>query len=131
MENFPPKDNESAVFTGPLSDGLRRATLQKAWDRARRATGLAEVHMHDLRHAAGTLAAQTGATTREVTARLGHASPATAQRYQHAAERRDAPIASALEIMLDALPRVTENLSTGVQDGTGLSVDDTRIVPRG
>ena len=131
LENFPPKDNESVVFTGPLSDGLRRATLQKAWDQARRTAGLADVHLHDLRHAAGTLAAQTGATTREVMARLGHASSAAAQRYQHAAERRDAVIASALDIMIAALPRVTEDLSTAVQDGTGLSLDDTPRVPRG
>ena len=58
-------NSESVVFTGPLSDGLRRATLQKAWDQARRTAGLADVHLHDLRHAAGTLAAQTGATTHE------------------------------------------------------------------
>ena len=131
IEKFPPKDAGSVVFTGPLSDGLRRATLQKAWDQARRATGLAEVHLHDLRHAAGTLAAQTGATTREVMARLGHASPAAAQRYQHAAERRDAVIASALDIVLEALPRVTEDPSTGVHDCTVSSLDDTSLVPRG
>jgi site-specific recombinase XerC len=130
LENFPPKDNESLVFTGPLSDGLLRATLQKAWDKARRTAGLAHVRLHDLRHAAGTLAAQTGATTREVMARLGHASPA-AQRYQHAAERRDAVIASAWDIMLEALPRATEDLSTGVHDNAGLSLGDTPLVPRG
>jgi hypothetical protein len=62
-------------------------------------------------------------------ARLGHASPA--QRYQHAAEPRDAVIASALDIILDALPGVTEDLPTTVQDGTGLSLDDTSLVPRG
>lgn len=60
------------------------------------------LHLHDLRHAAGTLAAQTGATTRELMARLGHASPAGAQRYQHAAERRDVAIAAGLEAMLTA-----------------------------
>jgi integrase len=131
LDSFPPKDADSALFSGPLSDGLRRATLQKAWGRARRATGLAEVHLHDLRHAAGTLAAQTDATTREVMARLGHASPAAAQRYQHAAERRDAVIASALDIMLDALPRITGDLSTAVQESAALSLDDTPLVPRG
>ncbi len=91
---------DALVFTGPLSDGLRRATLYKAWDAARHQAGVERLHLHDLRHAAGTLAAQTGATTRELMARLGHASPAAAQRYQHAAERRDVHIADALETIL-------------------------------
>jgi len=105
LNAFPPRDSGSLVFTGPLSDGLRRATLQKAWDKARHTAGFPALHLHDLRHAAGTLAAQTGATTREVMARLGHASPAAAQRYQHAAERRDAVIANALDVVLGALSR--------------------------
>ncbi|MDQ2729473.1 MAG: tyrosine-type recombinase/integrase [Actinomycetota bacterium] len=72
----------------------------KEWDKARKATGLDTIHLHDLRHAAGTLAAQTGATLRELQARLGHATPAAAQRYQHAATRRDTVIAVALEEVL-------------------------------
>lgn len=39
-------------------------------------------------------------------------------------------VASALDIMLDALPSLTEDLSTTVEDGTGLSVGDTSLVPR-
>ena len=60
---------------------------------------------HDLRHAAGTLAAQTGATQRELMARLGHATPSAAQRYQHGAERRDADIAAGLDRMVDTARR--------------------------
>lgn len=37
-----------------------------------------------LRHLAGTLAASTGAGTKELMHRLGHASPQAALRYQHA-----------------------------------------------
>ena len=51
-------------------------------------------------------------TTKEVMARLGHSSPAAAQRYQHAAERRDAVIASALDIVLGALPRFKNDAPT-------------------
>jgi integrase len=105
LNAFPPRASGSLVFTGPLSDGLRRATLQKAWVKARQTAGFPALHLHDLRHEAGTLAAQTGATTREVMARLGHASLAAAQRYQHAAERRDAVIANALDVVLGALSR--------------------------
>jgi integrase len=98
--------DDAPVFTGPLSDGLRRGTLYKEWDKARRQAGLPEVHLHDLRHAAGTLAAQTGATTRELMARLGPASPAAAHRYQHAAERRDVHVAESLETMLRTARRL-------------------------
>ena len=100
LDHYCGPEPEALVFTGPRFEGLRRATFYKEWDKARAATGLGAVHLHDLRHAAGTLAAQTGATTRELMARLGHASPAAAHRYQHAATRRDAVIAMALEEFL-------------------------------
>jgi len=103
LERFCNPGDDALVFTGPLSDGLRRATLYKAWNNARAAAGLNQLHLHDLRHAAGTLAAQTGATTRELMSRLGHASPAAAHRYQHAAERRDVHIAESLEVLLQAV----------------------------
>ncbi len=103
LETYGSKGPDSLVFTGPLSEGLRRATFCKEWHLATAAAKAPGVHLHDLRHAAGTLAAQQGATIRELMARLGHASPQTAQRYQHAAERRDSVIAAALnEVLLHA-----------------------------
>ncbi|MGV7591945.1 site-specific integrase, partial [Mycobacterium kansasii] len=44
----------------------------------------------------GTLAAQAGATTKELMDRLGHATPVMALRYQHTAAGRDAAIADKL-----------------------------------
>lgn len=102
LDRYVGPDGDALVFTGPRSTGLRRASFYKEWDRARTRTGLDHVRLHDLRHAAGTLAAQTGATTRELMARLGHATPAASHRYQHAATRRDARIAAALDDMVDA-----------------------------
>jgi len=57
-------------------------------------------HLHDLRHLAGTLAATTGATTKELMARLGHGSARAAMLYQHAAADRDAVLARALDDVL-------------------------------
>ena len=54
---------------------------------------------HELRHTGATLAAGTGATTKELMARFGHASPAAALLYQHAASHRDAEIARALDAL--------------------------------
>ena len=48
---------------------------------------------HDLRHTGQTLAASTGATTKDLMRRLGHASPAASYRYLHAVDGRDAEIA--------------------------------------
>jgi integrase len=47
--------------------------------------GVEHVHFHDLRHTAGTLSAQAGATLKELMARIGHSTPRAAMRYQHAA----------------------------------------------
>jgi Phage integrase family len=59
-----------------------------------RITGL---RFHDLRHTAATLAAATGATTKELMERMGHASPAVALRYQHVMADRQAALAAALD----------------------------------
>ncbi len=42
------------------------------------AAGLSAVRPHELRHTGATLAAGTGATTKELMRRMGHASPAAA-----------------------------------------------------
>jgi hypothetical protein len=53
-----------------------------------------------MRHTAGTLAAQTGATTKELIARLGHSSSRAAMIYQHASDERDRRIAQRLAAMV-------------------------------
>jgi len=90
------------VFPGTRHQPLRRATLYTAWNRTRRAVGLPDFHFHDLRHTGNMLAAASGASTKELMARLGHASPRAALIYQHATRERDATIASALS---DAIER--------------------------
>jgi hypothetical protein len=52
-----------------------------------------------LRHAEGTLAARTGATTKELMARFRHSSPRASMIYQHAAADRDRLIADRLGVM--------------------------------
>jgi len=53
-----------------------------------------------LRHTGNTLAAATGASTCQLMARMGHASPRAALIYQHATSERDHAIAAALGDML-------------------------------
>jgi integrase len=89
------------LFTGPKATELYRATFNSAWDRARRAVGMDDFHFHDLRHTRNTLAAGTGASTKELMARMGHASARAALIYQHASEERDVMIAERLSAMTE------------------------------
>ena len=75
---------------------LRAHHVHAAWGTARRRADLPGAHLHDLRHAGLTLAAQSGATLAEVMRRTGHSSSRAAMIYQHAAERRDAEAAERL-----------------------------------
>ena len=72
------------------------------------------VRLHDLRHVAGTMAAATGASTKELMRRLGHASP-RAVRYQHASAERDEAIADGIDRILEASRRDGEPDTTVVR----------------
>lgn len=84
------------VFIGRDGCPMRGDAIRQAFARARRKADMPGFRFHDLRHTGQTLAASTGATTKDLMRRLGHASPAAAYRYLHAVDGRDAEIASAL-----------------------------------
>lgn len=65
---------------------LRAAVWHQEWARAREAIGLPDLHFHDLRHVAATLAAETGAGVKEIMDRIGHSSPQAALHYEHATQ---------------------------------------------
>jgi integrase len=89
------------VFVGPKGATPRRAHFAGTWARAREAAGLpSKLHLHDLRHTGNHLAALTGASTRELMARMGHSSMRAALIYQHATADRDRAIADALDALL-------------------------------
>ena len=96
---------DGLVFCGSQGQPFRRATFYSAWKRATENAGLTGLHFHDLRHTGNTLAAATGASTKELMARLGHSSPRAALIYQHATTERDAAIARALnEVIVASAP---------------------------
>jgi integrase len=105
LAEFVRADADAFVFTGLLGEGpVATATwllVERDAECDRLETSaLSRLcrhrHNHDLRHAGNTLAAATGASTRELMARMGHASPRAALIYQHATSDRDQAIASAL-----------------------------------
>jgi hypothetical protein len=68
-------------------------------------TGPYELRLADLRHTENTLAASTGASTKELRSRMGHASQA-ALIYQHATSERD-------QVLAEALSRLAKPVKTG------------------
>lgn len=81
---------------GDPTKHMRTATLNKVFTAAKNKVGRPDVRVHDLRHCAASLAAQSGATTAELQDRFGWATPSVAATYVHAAKNADARIATAL-----------------------------------
>ena len=94
--------------------------LHNAWELARAAVGLDHLHFHDLRHSGNTWAATTGASTRELMVRMGHASSLAALRYQHATRDRDRAIAEALSALASA---VYPARADGGMEPTGTAIE--------
>jgi hypothetical protein len=90
------------VFTSPDGTQLRRSNFnRRVWQPACKDMGLQGFHFHDLRHTGSTFAASTGASTKELMARMGHSSPRAALIYQHATRDRDRALADALSKLAD------------------------------
>nr|WTB36160.1 hypothetical protein OG781_22215 [Streptomyces sp. NBC_00830] len=59
------------------------------------------MHFHDLRHTGSTLAAATGASTRELKTRMGHSTARAALIYQHATAERERLIGQAVSAVVE------------------------------
>ncbi|WFE61907.1 tyrosine-type recombinase/integrase [Micromonospora sp. WMMD714] len=91
---------KTLAFTGDKGAVLRSGNFRRAvgWASALRAAGMpAGFHFHDLRHTGNNLAAATGASTRDLMHRMGHASMRAALVYQHANGERDREIAYGMD----------------------------------
>ncbi|MEV5695708.1 tyrosine-type recombinase/integrase [Micromonospora globbae] len=99
LAEFTAAEDDALVFTGDKGALLRSGNFGRAvkWTRTVAALGMPGFHFHDLRHTGNTLAAASGASTRELMQRMGHASMRAALIYQHATNERDREIASAMD----------------------------------
>jgi integrase len=89
--------------------------------------GLTDVHFHDLRHAGNDLAA-SGATLRELMARMGHSTTRAALIYLHDSDDRQRKIAESLDALL------REQLASGSpadERGGGPSQSGTTLAQAG
>lgn len=82
------------MFTaGDGATPLHSAVLLEAHVKGRDAIARPSLTIHDLRKTAATLAAQQGATTKEIMTMLGHTTPTVAMICQGAAEQQMKQIA--------------------------------------
>lgn len=118
LEQFAEPGERGYVFVGPKGGRLRRSNFRPIWHSARMAVNLPDLHFHDLRHTGGTLSAATGASLKELMARLGHSSVRAAMMYQHATRDRDRVIALALGDLIRQAADKPDRASTGGQGET-------------
>jgi integrase len=100
LAEFSPGDPEDLIFKGSKGASLRRNNFHRSvrWPDCVAEAGLPEgFRFHDLRHTGNTLAASSGASTRELMHRMGHASMRAALIYQHVTSERDREIAAAID----------------------------------
>lgn len=102
LANYVNPEPDAVVFTGDKGAPITTQHWSKKFRAAADSAGAEGLHFHDLRHLAGTLAAATGASTRELMARLGHSTPRASLIYQHATEQRDRQIAAGIDAILEA-----------------------------
>jgi len=90
---------EALIFPGVKGGPLRRSNFNKmaAWPHAVHAIGAAGLHFHDLRHTGNHFAAASGASLKDLMARMGHDSERAAIIYQHEARGADLAITSAID----------------------------------
>ncbi len=116
LERFAQPGERGLVFAGPKGAPLRRSNFRPIWNSACARAGMRGLHFHDLRHVGGTLAAATGASLKELMARLGHSSTRAAMIYQHATRDRDQAIAKALGGLVQ---QVRTGTATRPQEASG------------
>ena len=101
LDTWTAADPDALLFTDLDGEPLARRLWNLRWAEAKRTVGLTHLHFHDLRHTGNTLAAATGASTKELMARIGHSSSRAALIYQHATLDRDVVIAKAIGDIID------------------------------
>jgi integrase len=85
LEGLPRIGDNPYVFPSLTRDGWHMVRVHDAWSAIREAAGIEDVRLHDLRHSHASIGVSAGVSLPVVGKMLGHASPATTQRYAHVA----------------------------------------------
>lgn len=84
ISSLPRMDGSPWLLPNPLTL-LPYRDIKRAWDTARRAAGLPNLRIHDLRHSAASFMINAGVDLYAVGWILGHADHQSTQRYSHLA----------------------------------------------
>ena len=84
LAELPRLEGNPYVIVGNVA-GARLVNLEKPWRAIRKAAGLHDVRLHDLRHAFASVAASSGMGLPIIGKMLGHVHAATTHRYAHLA----------------------------------------------
>jgi integrase len=77
-------DGSPLIFPSAVG-GVTPISIQKVWDKVRKAAGLDNLRLHDLRHNFASAAVSSGQSLYVVGKLLGHSQAQTTQRYAHLA----------------------------------------------
>jgi len=100
MATFTATGPDALVFARSDGRPVRGANRTRMFREACAREGLHRLTWHDLRHTGATTAAQSGASLRELQARLGHSTVAAAMTYQHATADRDRELAERMAALV-------------------------------
>ena len=126
LERWDRPEPDDYVFTSPEGMLLERNNFRtRVWLPATAMLGLDGLKFHELRYAVGTLAAQTGATTKELIARRSQLSTPAAMIYHHTSAERDHRIAERLGAMVDQERRSLRDTSIESYPARGARVGHT------
>ncbi|QBI96537.1 integrase [Mycobacterium phage Whabigail7] len=98
------KGPEALLVTTTQGNRLSKSAFTRSLKRGYAKLGRTDLRIHDLRAVGATLAAQSGATTKELMVRLGHTTPRMAMKYQMASEARDEEIARKMSELAGSTP---------------------------
>ncbi|PJE30421.1 Site-specific recombinase XerD [Pseudooceanicola antarcticus] len=99
LHRLPRDSGNPYVIQGKLP-GSHLTDLQHPWRRIRKAAGLEDVRIHDLRHTYASYAAMNGVDLLTLGKILGHSNYQTTQRYAHLADKGVCEAANAVSGMM-------------------------------
>ncbi|MFD2356160.1 site-specific integrase [Nonomuraea ferruginea] len=102
MATYVQDEPGALVFPGAKGGPIRRSgfNTRTRWVDVVKDMGLSGLHFHDLRHTGNMLAAASGASLKDLMARMGHDNVRAAMIYQHAVRGADKVITDAIDQQL-------------------------------
>ncbi len=119
LNGLPKVKDNPFVIVGDV-EKAHLVNIQKPWRAIRKAAGLDDVRLHDLRHTFASVGVEGGASLVMVGALLGHTQPQTTKRYAHLANDPQRVAADAIAT------RIADRLSPKLKPAPGERSWDNR-----